>query len=89
MYLLRGVDVVSKFAGEGGGQFVAGILLDGNSPQDPHFGSDLLDLDQLVNRVGTGEADLVLLRPFQITLVLDWVRVDYVLFIGSDAEDSL
>ena len=49
VYLLRGVDVISKFAREGGGELVTGLLLDGDSPKDPHLGSDLLDLNQLVN----------------------------------------
>jgi hypothetical protein len=49
VYFLRGIDIVSKFARKGSGQLVTGFFLNGDSPKDPHLGSYLLDLYQLVN----------------------------------------
>lgn len=75
VHFLGGVQVVSKLSWEGGGQVVAGIFFDGNSPKNLHLRGILLNLPQLINRVSCGQLDVVLGSPNQVVVVLDWVRI--------------
>jgi len=42
------IKVIAKFAGEGSGKVIRGLLLYGYSPQDTHIGSILLDFDKFI-----------------------------------------
>jgi hypothetical protein len=63
------IQIVPKLAREGRGQLIRGLLLNGDAPEDLHFGGELLDFEELVGGVGCGEADAVVRGPFQVVLV--------------------
>lgn len=44
LHFLGGIEIISEFTGEGGGQVVAGIFFDSDPPEYFHFGGTLLDL---------------------------------------------
>ena len=73
---LVGADVISEFSGELGGEVVAFLFLDGDSPEDAHVGGNLFDFDELVDGVCSCVLHTVVLSPLEIALVFDRVRVN-------------
>ena len=73
---LVGADVIPKFSGELGGEVVAFLFLDGDSPEDAHVGGNLFDFDELVDGVCSCVLHTVVLSPLEIALVFDGVRVN-------------
>jgi len=82
------VNVISKFAREGGRKVVSCFFFDGDSPQNLHIGGQLLDFDQFINGIGSGIFHTVLLCPHEVTLILDGIRVHNLIFVGTYTHHS-
>jgi len=88
MNFLLSVNVISKFTRKGT-HIVRCFFFNRNSPKYVHFWCVLLNFNQLIHWVGSCSFDSNFLSPFQITLILDGIRVNYATLGSSDAQSCL